>query len=286
MKYKSFRRAAEELCLTQPAISAQIRSLEEKLGSPLFHRQPLTLTPGGEAFLPYAKKIVSLAEESKQVVQDTEGIPQGNITVGAAQGVVLAILPRLLKYFRDREPQIKVTLRTQTREAILKELREGKLDVGITYQQEPLPQMTAHVLFYDSLILIAPSDHPEAQSAVISLKRLAKIPLLSLTKETTERQLIDQSLAEMDISPNISAELSGIEEIKRMVALGFGFALIPRIAWNPTQDYRIRQIRVPGLNPQLPVTLLIPKGRYLSLALRRFIDDVRGIYPMAPEWET
>lgn len=280
VKNKSFRRAAEHLCLTQPAISAQIRSLEEELGSPLFHRQPLSLTSGGEAFLPFAKQIVALAEESKRVVQDIEGLPQGNITVGASSGVVMAILPRLLKYFRDQDPRIQVTLHTQTRERILHELREGRLDVGITYHLEAVPRIETRVLFYDSLILIAPSDHPEAKLPVFPLERLAEIPLLSLTKETTERQLIDLHLRQLGISPRIQAELSGTEEIKRMVRLGFGFALIPRLAFEPGQDHSIRQLRVPGLSPQLPVTLLFPEGRYLSLALRQFIDDIRGIYPM------
>ena len=103
-KHNSFRKAAQELTLTQPAVSAQIRSLEEELGAPLFLRQRVRLTSGGKAFLPYARQVAALLEEGKRAVQDTEEMLRGKLTIGATSGAAITILPRLLTYFRDIRP--------------------------------------------------------------------------------------------------------------------------------------------------------------------------------------
>lgn len=282
-KRNHFRRAAEHLKLTQPAVSAQIRSLEDELGTPLFHRPNVTLTAAGKAFLPYARQIVALAEEGKQAARETEELLQGSVTLGTASGVALAILPRLLRYFQGSHPSIRVTVHTLPGDRIARGVREGRLDAGIGYLFHPPDQLQSHILFYDSLALIAPPDHPFARKSYVSPAELDGIPLISLPPEATERKWMDQVLRNQGIEPVVSIELSSVEEIKRTVRQGLGLALIPRLSLDPEVDRTIRTLRVPGLHHQLPVALFFPEGRHLPKALRRLLDDIRGIYPPEPE---
>lgn len=282
-KQNSFRKAAQKLTLTQPAVSAQIRSLEEELGAPLFLRQRVRLTSGGKAFLPYARQVAALLEEGKQAVQDTEELLQGKLTIGATSGAAITILPRLLIYFRDNRPQVRVTVHTLPGDQVVQGVLEGRFDAGINYLDQSLDHLKNQVLFYDTLALIAPLDHPVAQEPYFQLEKLKKTPLISLIPEATERKLMDQILWEKGIRIESSIELTSLEEVKRMVREGLGLALIPRLCLDPVTDSQLRQLRVPGLNHQLPVVLLYPKERYHSSALCRLLNDIRGIY--TPEEE-
>ncbi|PTX58322.1 DNA-binding transcriptional LysR family regulator [Melghirimyces profundicolus] len=283
-KHNSFRKAAEELMLTQPAVSAQIRSLEEELGAPLFLRQRVRISSAGKAFLPYARQVAALLEEGKQAVRDTEELRRGSFTIGATSGAAITILPRLLTYFRDIRPRLRVTVHTLTGDQVVQGVLEGRLDAGISYQVQPTDHLEHQVLFYDTLTLVAPLDHPAAKEDYFQLERLKETALISLVPNAAERRLIDQVLREKGIQPEASIELSSLEEVKRMVREGLGLALIPRLSLDPEADQRLRQIRVPGLKSQLPVVLLYPKERYHSSALRRLLDDIRGIYTPEEEW--
>lgn len=282
-KKRHFRQAAEHLRLTQPAVSAQIRALEEELGVSLFQRQPITLTPAGKAFLPYAKQVLSLIEEGKRAAFDSADTLPEEVTVAVPSGVALPILSRLLKYFRQEHPHVRVTIRTKNRSALIRGLRDGEVDVGIVYGIPENRHIRSRVIHYDTLTLIAPADHPIARVPYLSLERLKDTPLLALSSETEEQLLIDRLLRERGIHPPIAVELRSVEEILRMVALGFGPALVPRLALQGAEKTGIREVRITGLEIQWPVTLVVPCHRVLSSGFRRLMDDLCGIYPSEQE---
>ncbi|MDA8353292.1 MAG: LysR family transcriptional regulator [Firmicutes bacterium] len=283
-KQNSFRKASETLLLTQPAVSAQIRALEEELGAPLFLRQRVRLSSAGKAFLPYARQVAALLEEGKQAVQETENLQRGSFTIGAHSGAAITILPRLLTYFRDVRPSLQVTVHTLPGDQVIQGVLEGRLDAGICYQLHPTDLLEYQVLFYDNLTLVAPPDHPAAQEPYFQLERLKETPLISLVPEAIVRKLIDQVLRENNIQPEFSIELSSLEEVKRMVREGLGLALIPQLCIDPKTDGNLRQLRVPGLKSQIPGVLVYPKERHHSSALRRLLDDIRGIYTPEEGW--
>ncbi|QKG85201.1 LysR family transcriptional regulator [Kroppenstedtia pulmonis] len=278
-KQNSFRQAALRLNLTQPAVSAQIRNLEAELECLLFHRHRVSLTPAGKEFLPFARQMIALWEEGKKTVLETQDLLQGNVTIGISSGVALTVLPRLLRYFRDTRPKVKITAHTLPVEETIQGIEEGQLDAGILYGQKAGPTLQSQTLFYDNLILISPVDHPVSAHSFLSLNQLRQLPLISLTPNTPERQWLDQLFHKAGIYPEIIIELSSVEEVKRMVREGLGPALVPLLSLDPSTDENVRRIRVPELTTQLPVTLLYPQGPYLSLSLQRILDDIQGIYP-------
>ncbi|GAA5344173.1 LysR family transcriptional regulator [Planifilum fimeticola] len=282
-KRRHFRKAAEHLRLTQPAVSAQIRGLEEELGITLFQRHPFALTPAGKAFIPYAKQVLTLMEEGKRAALDSENSLPEEVTVAISSGVALPILSRLLKYFRQEHPQVRVTIRTKKRNELLRGLREGEVDVGIVYGIPETRHIRSQVIHYDTLTLIAPTDHPIARVPYLPLERLADVPLLALSAETEEQQLINRLLGARGIDPPVAVELWSVEEILRMVTLGFGPALVPKLALQGAEESGIREVRIVGLEVQWPVTLVVPMQRVLSSGFRQLMDDICGIYPPEPE---
>lgn len=133
-KTMSFRKAGELLNLTQPAVSAQIKSLEEEFKTQLVDRnQPVTLTDRGTVFLEHAEQIVRIVEELKERLADLDENPQGHIVLGTTTSIAIQILPRILSYFKDQFPHIKTSISSMSSSQIYQHVENGIVDVGIGY---------------------------------------------------------------------------------------------------------------------------------------------------------
>lgn len=281
---RHFRLAAESLNLTQPAVSAQIRSLEEELRTTLFYRTQVKLTPSGKLFLPYAQQILDLIREGREVVSEHEEKPQGPITIGATSCLSMTILPRLAKYFKQVRPDLPLRLLTLPNEQMIEQLNEGQLDAGIAYLSGAVPaHIETRTLFFDTFTLITAKKHPLAETQpYLSHKQLAELPLISFAPATTERNLLDELLFKHQIQPNIVIELSSVEEIKQLVADGYGVALVPTVAVGDHHPHLTR-IRITSFDHSFPVVLYYPAKKYLSRTMKQVIDDISGVYPA--DWE-
>lgn len=281
-KQLHFRQAAEKLNLTQPAVSAQIRSLEEELGTTLFYRSHVKLTPSGTLFLPYAQKILDLIDESRERVAEWEHRPPGPVTVGTTSCLSMSIWPRLARYFHQRHPDVRLRLFTYSSQKIIQSLQEGQIDLAISY---PLPhppaQIETQTLFYDSFSFITARDSPLAEKPYLDLKELEDIPLISFASFTLERALLEEIMQRSNINLNLMIELSSTEEIKRLVAEGIGAALVPTISLQ--DEPHLKRIRITSFEHSIPVHLYMPKKRYLTRTVRELIRDISGIYPGEPD---
>ncbi|TCS95035.1 LysR family transcriptional regulator [Hazenella coriacea] len=284
-KKRNFRQAAEFLNLTQPAVSAQIRTLEDELGTTLFYRTHVRLTPSGSLFYPYARHILDLIHESKSILSDHKESPISTLTIGALPSLSLAILSRVTKYF-DREmnpssPSLRIL--TSSSEQLIQQLSEGQVDFGISYQIEPIPSfLESRTLFLDSFSLIVPNHHELAKVGFCSPRQLSKIPFITFAPSTTERTLINHLLKQFAIQPTIVMELSSVEEIKQCVATGYGVALIPTISLHSDHSV-VTRIRVTSFEHSFPVLLYLPAQRYQSRSLKQLVNDISGIYQVENE---
>ncbi|MBN2908745.1 LysR family transcriptional regulator [Polycladomyces sp. WAk] len=277
-KHRHFRQAGEELMLTQPAVSAQIRSLEEELGCTLFHRPHVSLTPEGKTFLPYAQKMVSLYEESKHALHQRDDDSIIRVTIGVDATLAPFALQRLSPHFQPERPQVHIRMLTLTEAQIIQALEEGRIDLGIAYRTGIPFRFPVSVLVYDTLTLAVSFQNPIARFAYLPLKRLPETPVILPAPGTTERRLIDEQLERHDLTIDPVLELPDLETLKQAVAQGIGVALLPRMALTHDQA-GWRLLRIPELHPQLPVCLFHPDRGALTPALRRLVDDLRGIYP-------
>ncbi len=278
-KTMSFRKAGELLNLTQPAVSAQIKSLEEEFKTVLVDRnQPVTLTDRGQVFLDHATRILDIVEELKQKLSDLNHTPQGHIVLGTTSSIAIQILPRVLSYFQNQFPLIKTTIHTMPSAQVLSSVENGSVDLGLTYLMEHHPHVRTATLYYDTFELVVSPSHPLASLKHASLDKLRDVPLIMLSPDTLGRRFVDRVFAEHGIVPNIVMELSSSEEVKRMAEINLGAAVVSK--QSIASELRLgtlRMIKVSELEVSHPVGVVYKSGRYLNSAMQQFLSDLKGM---------
>jgi DNA-binding transcriptional LysR family regulator len=278
-KTMSFRKAGELLNLTQPAVSAQIRSLEEEFNCVLIDRtQPVSLTDSGKLFLQHSEKILRIVDDLRQNLIDLNSIPQGHIHISTTTSIAMQILPRVLSYFQDQFPLIKTTIYSMTSMQILESVENGGVDIGITYLFDKFPALESSILYYDSFELIVSSKHPLSHYEHISINELRNIPFIMLTPDTAGRRFVDQVFDKLHIKPNVIMELSSSEEVKRMVELNLGASIISKLSVSSDLTRgTMKMVKVDELDITHPVGVVYKSGRYMSSAMHQFIQDLKGM---------
>jgi DNA-binding transcriptional LysR family regulator len=275
----SFRKAGELLNLTQPAVSAQIKSLEDEFNAVLVDRNhPVTLTDRGKVFLEHAERILGIVEELKQKLSDLDQIPQGHIVLGTTTSIAIQILPRVLSYFQDQYPLIKTTILSMPSLQVLAYVENGTVDIGIGYLTDRNPQVETSTLYYDTFELVTAPDHPLATASNVHIGMLKDVPFIMLAPDTLVRRFVDRIFREHQIEPNIVMELSSSEEVKRMVEMGLGAAVVSKMSIaGELKRGTLKLVPVRELEISHPVGVMTKSGRYVSSAMRQFLSDLKGM---------
>jgi DNA-binding transcriptional LysR family regulator len=278
-KTLSFRKAGEHLNLTQPAVSAQIKSLEDEFKAILVDRNhPLNLTDRGKVFLEHAERILTLVEELKQKLSDLNQIPQGHIVLGTTASIAIQILPRVLSYFQNQFPLIKTTIQSMSSSQVLASVENGSVDIGIGYLSDRSPQVETSMLYYDTFELVTAPRHPLASMTKVTIGMLKDVPLIMLSPDTQGRRFVDRIFREHQIQPNIAMELSSSEEVKRMAELNLGAAVVSKLSIaGELKRGTLKMIPVNELEVSHPVGVITKSGRYLNSAMKQFLSDLKGM---------
>jgi DNA-binding transcriptional LysR family regulator len=278
-KTMSFRKAGELLNLTQPAVSAQIKSLEDEFGILLLDRnQPVTLTDSGQLFLEHAEQILSIVNELKMKLSDMSTTPQGQIRLGTTTSIAIQILPRVLSYFTNQFPLIQTTIFSMPSSQIITSVETGNVDIGIGYLFEKHPNLITSALYYDTFELTVAPEHPLAKHDHLPFSALNHVPLIMLSPDTAGRRFVDRVFQNYGMVPQIVLELSSSEEVKRMVELNMGASIISKLSiLEELKTGKLKKIHVSELEISHPVGVMIKRGRYLNSALRQFLSDLKGM---------
>ncbi|MBW7474602.1 LysR family transcriptional regulator [Paenibacillus oenotherae] len=278
-KTMSFRKAGELLNLTQPAVSAQIKSLEDEFKTVLIDRnQPVTLTDRGQVFLEHGEQILAIVEELKQKLSDLSQIPQGHIVLGTTASIAIQILPRVLSYFKDQFPMIKTRIHSMPSSQVMTSVENGTVDIGITYLSERNPNVETSILYYDTYELVVSPEHPMSRLKHTTVESLKDIPMIMLSPDTLGRRFLDQIFKRYNLQPNIVMELSSSEEVKRMVEINLGAAVVSKLSIvNEVRLGTLNKIKVNELDLSHPVGVVYKSGRYLNSAMQQFLSDLKGM---------
>ena len=278
-KTMSFRKAGELLNLTQPAVSAQIKSLEDEFKTVLVDRnQPVTLTDRGEVFLSHAERILAIVEELKERLYDLDQTPQGHIVLGTTTSIAIQILPRVLSYFQNQFPLIKTSIMSMASSQMYTSFDSVKIDVGLGYLIERNPNLMTSVLYYDTFELIVSPRHPLARKTGVTIDVLRETPLILLSPDTVGRRFADDILKKHGIEPNVVMELSSSEEIKRMVEIDLGAAIMSK--QSVASELRLGTLKIiplTELEVSHPVGVIYKSGKYLNSAMQQFLSDLKGM---------
>ncbi|MGC2049513.1 MAG: LysR family transcriptional regulator [Gallionella sp.] len=223
----NYSRAAKELYLSQPAVSMQIKQLEENIGLPLFEQmgKKIFLTEAGRELFHYARSIAQQLAEMEVVFDEMKGPGQGKLTLSVVN-TANYFTPRLLAKFCRRYPGINVNLHVANRDAVLKQLADNSTDLAIMGQPPDGMDVSAESFLDNPLVVIAAPRHPLAGQKRVKFARLATETFLSREPGSGTRSAMERIFAEHHIQPRISMEMETNEAIKQAVQAGMGLGIL------------------------------------------------------------
>jgi len=280
-RHASFSRAAEKRFRTQPAISAQIRALEEEVGARLFDRSGgrVALTAPGKVFQRYAEEALESRRAALAAVGEMERVPRGEIVVGANEATCLHILPEVFADFKKQYASVAVSIHRSERARIMEAIIENSVDFGVVSLPVADNRLTVVPIHRDELVVIVPPRHPLAKRKNVAVADVVQYPLL-LPKAGRTRDAIENLFHERRLRPNISMELDSSELLKRFVAADVGVGFIARS--NVVEDVRAKVLAaLPLADAQIKrdLALVFRKDKALSRAALAFIDIAVKLKP-------
>src|SRR5215469_5685399 len=268
-RHSSFSRAAEKRFRTQPAISSQIRSLEEEVGARLFDRSggKVALTAAGKVFQLYAEQTLEARKTMVVTLAEMERVPRGEIVVGANEGTCLHILPEVFAEFKKLYPNVAVQISRMERAKTLESIIDNSVDFGVVSTPVDDKRLTVVNIHRDELVVIAPPGHPLSALGQAGIAEVARFPLL-LPKVGRTRDTLENLFHEHRLKPRISMELDSSELLKRFVATDVGVGFIA--GSNVTEDIRAGVLAAASIRRDL--ALVFRKDKALSRAALAFIE--------------
>ena len=276
-KHLNFTRAADELFMSQPAVTFQIKQLEELYSTRLFERRHgnVSLTPAGELVLSYAEKIMALSDEMETRLAESSGEMRGPLLIGASLTIAEYLLPDLLSEFNALYPQVRACLIVANSEIIERRVAEHTLDLGLIEAPSKLAGVASEVCGRDELVVICAPDYPLAGSASITAKTLVDYEYISREPGSGTREVTESYFSKQKIEPGmlkIQMELGSSETLKAVVRQGLGFAIVSRLVVE--QDVENSLLLAMPLKPALKrdFNLIYPEERFRTRVASTFID--------------
>jgi DNA-binding transcriptional LysR family regulator len=277
--FGGFRRAADALRVTQPAISARIRALETSLGVPLFVRSKtgLALSAAGRAFRPHAEQLLHAAASARQAVHDLRPSSGSAIQLAAALSICTYLLPDVLKRFQSTHPRVMITVRSGHSREVLEMVLAGQADIGIARSLHH-PGVETLSLRDDPLVLVARPESEIARARRAPLEEVAGQPLVFFDRGSSDWTLTHGLFRRAGLVPNVVLEVETIETAKRMVERGMGLAFLPHLA----VVHEIRRRRLVAVEVAAAETLsrsldvIHPRQRPLSAEALALLKTLRA----------
>ena len=272
-RHLSYTRAAEELYLSQPAVSQQIRTLEQALGVYLFERsgRGIVLTAGGQEILEQAERLFALFGATATVVREIQALERGNVVLGATISAGTYLVPPLLGMFHARYPQIHVTLIVASYRVVEELLLTYQLDLAVMSTIEQHYFLHAEPFLSYMLVVIAPPTHRLAQCVAITASDVQAETFLLHERETASRRYVEEYFAREGVALQTTLEMSSIDAIKEGVIAGLGIAVLEREAITlEIASGELVILDVQGFPLQLPTYMVHRKKRRLSRAAETF----------------
>jgi DNA-binding transcriptional LysR family regulator len=273
-RLSSFSRAAEKRFRTQPAISSQIRALEEEVGARVLDRSGgrVSLTAAGKLFFKYAEETIEHRKTILTEIAETERVPRGEIVVGANEGTCLHILPEVFAQFKRDYPNVSVSIKRSDYGKILESILENAVDFGVVSLPVNDNRLEAQMIHRDHLVAITAPKHPLAAKKTVTVAEVSAYPLV-VPKLGHTRDALDALFYDHHVKPNFTMELDSSELLKRFVAAGVGVGFIARS--NIEEDIRANAlvaITLDDVQIRRDLALVFRKDKSLSRAARAFMD--------------
>ncbi len=276
-KQMSFTKAAETLFMTQPAVTFQIKQLEEHFNTRLFERGHgrIALTPAGEIVVEYAERILSLSAELETRLREMTGRLSGPLLIGASTTIAEFLLPRVLGEFKSLHPEVQPKLVVANSEAIENRVAEHTLDIGLIEAPSHLPSLLTEMCCEDELQVIVSPQHPLAKAKSVTPKQLVAYPYVSRESGSGTREFTDLYFRKAGVNPtelSVVMELGSPEALKGVVETGLGFAILSKAT--VAKEQKLGELVAVPLTPKLlrSLSLVYPKEKFRSRLVNTFVE--------------
>lgn len=278
----SLSETAQRLFLTQPAVTQQIKHLEQAFAVQLLERtnRGVTLTDAGEVLNDYARKIVSLCDELESTMESLRASVSGHLTVGATSTIGGYAVPCSICIFKEKFPEAVLKLKVANRQQIINELKEGQIDIALIEGKDLNGPFVTCELAVDQLVIIAPNREPWAGRTSISIEEFKIQPFIIREAGSGTRQVIEEALASIgiDLSQlNIVVELASVDSIKAAVEAGVGISIMSRLALRKELHTRtLLALELEGLSLEQKIYLAYNRERVQTRLGKAFINFLRS----------
>jgi DNA-binding transcriptional LysR family regulator len=273
-RLSSFSRAAEKRFRTQPAISAQIRAMEEEVGAKLLDRSggKVALTSAGKIFQRYAEETVQSRRNVMTAIAEMERVPGGEIVVGANEGTCMHVLPEVFAHFKKQYPTVGVNVRRLESSGVLECVIDHSVDFGVVSLPVNDKRLTVVPIHRDELVVICAPGHELARRKSVTVHEVSQCPLL-VPKYGKTREAIEDMFGQRNLTPNVSMELDSSELLKHFAAADVGVGFIARSnVQDEVKSKSLASLTLQDAQIKRDLALVFRKDKALSRAALAFID--------------
>ena len=277
----SFSRAAERCNIAQPSLSQQIQKLEQELGEPLFDRLPrkVVLTDAGRTLLPRAINILSELHDIKHTLNQNADAGHGLLNVGFIPTIAPFVLPRAIKRFSEEFPNARLTVQEDLTEAIVRNLLDGKLDVGITSMPIHHRLIRTEELLTEPLLVASSKQNDCITRTTIHVKELDDFPFIALSEMHCLGEQVQSFCHRQNLELKIICDTSQLTTVKNCVEIGLGLSLVPRALALSDTSQQVNYRPLNGAVPQRKIAAATHAERTQSFLAKKFIEIVKAEYP-------
>jgi len=288
-RLKSFSRAAEKLGVTQPAISAQIRSLEKEVGARLFDRDggKVTFTAAGRLFEPFAEHCLQCQSHIVMAVNELYRSARGEVAVSASEATSLYVLPPVFAEYKKHYTRVNLNIVRAEHLRSIEMVLNREVDFAVASMPVKDPRLVVQVVHRDEIVLCVAPTHPLASRPSIKVDEMLQFPML-LLKQGRQRTLINNFFDTFDAQLRIAMEVDSSELLKRLISAGLGMGFLPRTnVLNDINAGQLKVVRVEGMRLNRELALIFRKDRTLTHAAQAFLEiATSGEWPAYPPART
>ncbi len=274
---RHFTRAARSLGVAQPSVSKQIRLLEEELGTTLFHRTRgnVTLSTAGEAFLPWARQVVTDLASAVDEAREIGGLRRGRLSVGATPSITTAILPQALRRFHATYPGIELKLQEAGSRDLIREVNEGNLDLALVILPVTQRSLETVPLLREELVVAVAAGHPLAERKRIALAELRDTPLVMFREGYDLRSTTLAACTAAGFEPRFAVEGGEMDGVLRLTEAGIGVAIVPSMV--VVRGGPLRAIRISPAPVTRTVAFAYRRDRRVTRATQELMTGISSL---------
>lgn len=270
----NYANAANELCLSQSALSLSIKTLEEELGGKLFKRNTrrVEITTEGQSLIPYAKKLLANWEDMEKDVKQRFKLNRGTLNIASMPFATHAVLPEVMHDFAQQHPNISFSIHDITNEKIIEKVQEGIFEIGICFEPKANDQLIFQPLFNEDFLALLPKHHVLAKQKSVTWLELCSCPFVTLQNPSIIRYVIEEHCAAHQVVLDLKVECHQISSLSHFVAYGMGVSAIPRHFQKFIDLEKNVLVEIEDNQAQLAVGIIYKKDYELSNMSSQFIE--------------